>query len=658
MKPHAFVAMPFGKQQEPGGTIIDFNVIYNDLIKPACEAAGFDLFRVDEALSAGDINTDKFQELLLADLVIADLTLDDPSVWYELGVRHALRARGIVLIQGTQNKQPFDLYTDRKVNYNLQNGIPDPATLEQDKKALTAMIKATMESWQGRKISPIYQLLPNLQEPEWKALRIDGATRLWQAHQAWEQSIEQARRNGFIGDQLVLADEAPISAFRADAHIKAGVALRKAEHFDFALEQLEAGLTDDPDNLTGLQEKGICLQRQVSQGNKNIPAYAVRLHYISMLKIYPNDPETWSLLARIDKEAWIHGWRQSDRTVEQMRQNAACEDARLRAAIESYRQAFRRNNHHYLSGINALTLMHVFLFLTGDTRFYIEAKTMVGAVRYAAMYEPNPSFWSKATLGDLEVLIGNPETVTAAYKDAVAMAEKDWFTLNATLSQLHLLEDIGFHSENVAAGIAVFEQSIARLSRPKSAWQPRKVFLFSGHMIDKPDRHPPRFPNDKADRAAKKIAESLATLGAGEDDLALTQGAAGGDILFAEACAQLGVHIQWLQPFPEMEFIQRSILPSEQGENWQARYFKLKEHVSLSLRSMPNELGPTPNGVDPYERCNLWLLYTALAYGIDKVHFICLWNGGGGDGPGGTAHMYQEVNKRSGQVIWLDTKKF
>jgi len=45
-----------------------------------------------------------------------------------------------------------------------------------------------------------------------------------------------------------------------------------------------------------------------------------------------------------------------------------------------------------------------------------------------------------------------------------------------------------------------------------------------------------------------------------------------------------------------------------------------------------------------------------LAYGPDRVHFICLWNGGGGDGPGGTAHLYAEVQRRSGRVTWIDTR--
>ena len=55
-----------------------------------------------------------------------------------------------------------------------------------------------------------------------------------------------------IGDMLVLADEAPVAAFRAEAWIKAGEALRKAERFDFALEQLERGWRSNRDNLSGL----------------------------------------------------------------------------------------------------------------------------------------------------------------------------------------------------------------------------------------------------------------------------------------------------------------------------------------------------------------------------------------------------------------------
>src|ERR1700682_1061931 len=104
---HVFVAMPFGVKEG-----IDFNRVYNDLIKSSLEAAGFEVFRADEEQRAGNIRIDMFQELLLADLVVVDLSIDNPNVWYELGVRHALRARGVIPIACRQGPMPFDVYTD------------------------------------------------------------------------------------------------------------------------------------------------------------------------------------------------------------------------------------------------------------------------------------------------------------------------------------------------------------------------------------------------------------------------------------------------------------------------------------------------------------------------------------------------------------------
>src|SRR5215203_852837 len=209
---HIFVAMPYHTKEG-----IDFDRVYNELIKPALEDEGFEVFRADEEVRAGEIRTDMFQELLIADLVLADLTIDNPNVWYELGVRHALRARGVVLVSGGTVTSAFDVYTDRKLRYGLRDGAPDPATLEQDKRALTAMVHATMDSWHGRTVSPVYGLMPNLQEPDWKSLRIGDVREFWERHDAWAQRVELARRASRIGDLLVLADEGPVAAFRAEA---------------------------------------------------------------------------------------------------------------------------------------------------------------------------------------------------------------------------------------------------------------------------------------------------------------------------------------------------------------------------------------------------------------------------------------------------------
>ncbi len=112
-----------------------------------------------------------------------------------------------------------------------------------------------------------------------------------------------------------------------------------------------------------------------------------------------------------------------------------------------------------------------------------------------------------------------------------------------------------------------------------------------------------------------------------------------------------------LLPYEEPKFIEESVQTSQDGERWRERYFAVKSQLKDAPRIMPAELGPLPKGASAYERCNLWLLYTALAWGVDKVRFVCLWNGGGGDGPGGTAHMYNEVKRRTGRVSWIDTRR-
>lgn len=186
---------------------------------------------------------------------------------------------------------------------------------------------------------------------------------------------------------------------------------------------------------------------------------------------------------------------------------------------------------------------------------------------------------------------------------------------------------------------------------------PARVFLFSGHMIDRPDRPEPRFPADKAPIAATRIGEALDALGAAPGDIAFAQAAAGGDILFGEACIARGLRLQILLPLPEAEFIKASILPSADGEAWRQRYFALRDKLSLPIRVMPPTFGNDSPPTNPFELCNRWLLDSALAQGAEHLAFVCLWNGDDGDAAGGTAHMVKEVKRRAGQVIWLDTRQ-
>jgi hypothetical protein len=182
---------------------------------------------------------------------------------------------------------------------------------------------------------------------------------------------------------------------------------------------------------------------------------------------------------------------------------------------------------------------------------------------------------------------------------------------------------------------------------------PRKVVLFSGHMIDAPDRAKPRFPQDKEPIAARAIASTVADLDIGADDLAICGGACGGDLLFAEAALARGARLEIYIPFEEPAFLEKSV--DFANSDWRARYFAAKARATLHL--LPLERGQTPASEDPYEDNNVKMLKAASRFGADKVDFVCLWNGEGGDRPVGTSHMVQEVRKKVGRVIWLDTTK-
>src|SRR5215471_9200941 len=125
MQPHVFVAMPFGTKEAQAAVAaaegkaatpainVDFDRVYKDLIAPALVKADCIPFRADQEPGAGDIRTDMFFELVTADVIVADISILNPNVFYELGVRHGVRPRGVMMMHGGWSKRPFDIAPDR-----------------------------------------------------------------------------------------------------------------------------------------------------------------------------------------------------------------------------------------------------------------------------------------------------------------------------------------------------------------------------------------------------------------------------------------------------------------------------------------------------------------------------------------------------------------
>ena len=114
----------------------------------------------------------------------------------------------------------------------------------------------------------------------------------------------------------------------------------------------------------------------------------------------------------------------------------------------------------------------------------------------------------------------------------------------------------------------------------KAVADPRLIFLCSGHMIDKLHRHVPRFPPECEALVAAEIGARLDALGAGPADLAMTQGACGADLLFAEAMLKRGAALQLDLPLDEEKFISRSVdfkkPVSHVPDRWHERFLAVK----------------------------------------------------------------------------------
>ena len=91
-------------------------------IRPAVLEVGLTPLRGDEEKKGGNILTDVYARLLLAEFVVADLTLSNPNVFYELGIRHAVRGFTTVPIAANLNPLPFDVNIIRTVMYQLEKG--------------------------------------------------------------------------------------------------------------------------------------------------------------------------------------------------------------------------------------------------------------------------------------------------------------------------------------------------------------------------------------------------------------------------------------------------------------------------------------------------------------------------------------------------------
>ena len=161
-EPLCFVLMPFGKKPDGSGGTVDFDAVYRELIAPAIEKAGLEPLRADEESTGGIIHKPMFERLILCEYAVADLTTANANVFYELGVRHAVRPWSTVLVFAEGGRLPFDVAPQRALPYMLgPSGAPADVA-----GARRALVKRLVEARDTATDSPIFQLVDGLPVPE------------------------------------------------------------------------------------------------------------------------------------------------------------------------------------------------------------------------------------------------------------------------------------------------------------------------------------------------------------------------------------------------------------------------------------------------------------------------------------------------------------
>ena len=639
---HAFVAMPFGRKNN-----IDFNAVYHQLIRPALEEAGFEVFRQDEIVQT-PVEPASLQELLIADVVVVDLTLEDANVWYQAGVRHALRGRGVIQTQAFgEDRTRFEGFgVSSTFRYRLLDGAPAAEYLDASRKALAALAREAAGAKQFVS-SPVRQLAPHLKEPVFEELRVQEAD-LWARWEEWQRRIDLAKTLVRPGDILVLADEAPVRTMQAAALRTSAQCLQSLGEYETGMVQCERALKLDPENLQSRLLRALLLNRlgRFEEARDQME---------KVLRDHPDDGETWGLMGRLHKEAWLAAWRQEDVNP---REEAAAGARLLEQAYTAYENGFVREPGNYYPGINALAMLSLAEHLRPDFSMGSRRAEIEGGIRWAlrGKLDSDPEdYWARLTLAELALLSGDEAAVERLYEQAAASAGQNWFALDSARQQLAIYLELGFREATAQAAMDVVDRAITGLHGPVEVFEPRQVILFSGHMIDAPGRKAPRFPADQERVAETAIESALDELGSSVGDLGLCGGANGGDLLFAEACLRRGVRVELRLPLDEPRFLRESVTPA--GDTWRDRYYAVKAHKNTTVFEMPKELGPAPGSVNPYARNNQWQLYTALSYGDERLRFVCLWNGAPGDGPGGAQHMMDAARSHTDRVYWLNTNE-
>lgn len=452
LQPLLFAVMPFGRKPDPSGRFeIDFDDLYGRVIRVAAKAAGVDVVRADEEAYGGPIHVAMYERLLLAEIVLADLTLSNPNVFYELGVRHAARPRSTILIFSRHSRLPFDLSPMRAIPYDLEEGkLPDAAV-----GPLIDLLKDKIERAKTdteHTDSPLFQLLPGLQ-PLALAHEVtetfrDRVSAVSGVQERLRRAIQEGGSAQALQElQAIAAELHPFANRPPEVLLDLMLAYRAISAWDEMVRFIEKLPTPVSSVLTVQEQLALALNRRNAPGDRRRGITILR----GLIDAQGASSETYSLLGRIYKDSYTEH-QEAGRNAE-----AA---AALQEAIDCYMAGFEADPRDYYPGINAITLS---LLQDGEA-----ARARVQSLRPVVAFAvgrrgglSSKDYWDVATAYELSAIGQEWEAVRRAAGRLCLLAQEAW-TLETTINNSRL---IARWLEEQGAGRQELDNAIATLQR-------------------------------------------------------------------------------------------------------------------------------------------------------------------------------------------------
>lgn len=379
-----FVVMGFGKKKDPEtNRTIDLDQTYQHIIRPAVKACDMECVRADEITDTGLIDRGMYALLYRADVVIADVSTNNPNAIYELGVRHTLKKHSTIIIKEGKGNIPFDINHNRVLNYeHLGNEISDEEAT-RCKGELEKIITTIID--EPKTDSPLYIYIPRTIQP---VISDEDLAEIIGVHREKEKSIYTLTS-------------------KAKEYMSENKFLEAAEIWKVLSQKVE-------NEKYYIQQQALCTYK--SKYPSKLTALTDALTIIEQIKEI-NDTETAGILGAINKRLWIE----------------TREASYLDRAVDSYSKGWNLYKDYYTGENYAVCLLEMAKKEIGDDSIYYKvgakkvfADIILLILKSLGQDNPEELLWKYATLSNAYLACSDIENASKYEQKFMEQSPEEW----------------------------------------------------------------------------------------------------------------------------------------------------------------------------------------------------------------------------------------